>query len=226
MAQDDKPIRKEALSWLASQADRLMMDPDVLEVMPRQDVYKALEETESDLKPAIDAIQKKVGQDRPWFTVIRFLKTPPGWLVAASVVLLVLYGGLWLLGRSTRPDTYALATVTDYEKELGGTVRSPTTPSDLAQGVEALLAAPQHSFGLFPHYNQIQVKRAIAHLKPAFEAASDPFQRERIAFFLGKAYLMQQNVPEARTWLKEALAQNATGYRDETQSLLRALDTR
>ena len=42
MTEDEKPIRKETLSWLSSQLDRQMTDPDVLETMPREAVYEAL----------------------------------------------------------------------------------------------------------------------------------------------------------------------------------------
>lgn len=224
MAQGDKQIREEASSWLASQADRLMMDPDVLEVMPVEAVYEALEKKGADLKPRIDAIQKQVSQDRSRLAVIRLLKTPPGWLVAASLVLLLVYGALWLAGRSILPDTFALVAVTDYEEDLGGAVRAPTTPSGLAQGAEALLAARQSTLGLFPHYDQTQVQRAITHLEPAYEASTDPFLRERIAFFLGLASLMQGNVEAGRIWLENALAEEATGYREKTQALLRSLE--
>ncbi len=99
----------------------------------------------------------------------------------------------------------------------------PTQPQ---RRLEALLAAPQSLFGLFPRYDQTQVARAIDHLRAAFEATSEPFQRARIAFFLGKAYLMQDHETEARTWLRVALEQNVTDYREETQALLVALDTR
>jgi len=215
-----------------------MMDPDLLAAMPLEEVYEALEETEADVKPPLDALLKRLDPDpglssgrpppsRPWLTVIRSLRpqTWQGWAVAASLALFALYGTLWLVGRTSVPVTYALAEVAEYTEDLHGSVRGTDTPGDLAQGAEALLAAPQSLLGLFPHYDQTQVERAITHLEQAFQASEESFLRERIAFFLGKAYLMQGNVAAARIWLETAQTQDVTVYQEETQALFRALDT-
>ena len=240
MENGDKPIRAETRSWLTSQLDDLMMDPDLLAAMPLEEVYEALDETEADVKPPLETLLKRPdpGQglssgrpppSRPRLSVIRSLRPQmwQGWAVAASFMLFTLYGTLWLVGRTTVPDTYALADIAEHTEVLNGSVRGTDTPGDLAQGAESLLAAPPRLLGLFPHYDQAQVARAITHLEQAFQASdsTDSFLRERTAFFLGKAYLMQGNVAAARNWLETARAQNATGYQEETQALLRALDT-
>ena len=225
MTQDDKPNRKDTVSWLETQADRLMMDPDVLAAMPREDVYEELEETAADLKPAIDAIRKRLDQSQPRLMVIR-------WMAAAAIVLLVLYGGLLLAGRSTRPPTYALAALSDHHRQaLSEAIRShinpenPEQPSDFVRGTEALLAAPQSELMPFARYDKEQVERAITHLKRSFDAAEDPFLRAQIAFFLAKAHLMREDVTAAREALNQVLDQNTALYREEVQALLQRLDT-
>ncbi len=144
--------------------------------------------------------------------------------LTGAVALVGIYGVLWTTGRVMQPATYQMASVQGYEAVLREQARS--AESDLgerAQGVNALLAAPRHTLGLFPRYDAEQAQRAATHLEEAFSATPDSFQRSEIAFFLAKAYLMQDDVPNARRWLEQGLAQQVADYREETIRLLETL---
>jgi len=160
--------------------------------------------------------------------------TLPQLAVAIFAVLIALYGLFWLASRAALPETYYLASLDAKEEELSQSVRRlnqrslgevPVVQNEFAQGAKALLEAPQHTLWLFPRYDHAQVDSAITHLERAFEATQESFQRAEIAFFLAKAYLMQENVPAARDALNNVLAQNAADYRDDAEELLRRLDT-
>lgn len=174
--------------------------------------------------------QKREG--RPAFTPLRFLRprTLLDWAVAATIVLLALYGILWFASRATLSESYSLASVSEdpYESRLIETVRrSENGPrGDFERGAAALLAAPRSTLGLFPHYDPVQADSAVLYLERAFEATTEAFQRAEIAFFLGKAYLMHENTTAARDWLNRSLDQNVSVYREDAQELLVALDTR
>ena len=101
-----------------------------------------------------------------------------------------------------------------------GALRNPWI---FAEAARALLAAPQSTLGLFPRYDEARVAQALRHLHAAYDATLDPFQRAEIAFFLAKAYLMQQDVAPARGWLEQVQAQQVADYQAETARLLHAL---
>jgi hypothetical protein len=164
-----------------------------------------------------DALRHSTG----WLTRHRL----PGLAVAASVVLLALYGVLWLAGRAMLPDTYALADLSRYEPFLRPDTRHQDNPQDaFSEGGALLLEAPTHTLGLFPHYNQDQVARAVPSLTRAFDTAPNANQRAKAAFFLGKAYLMQNDTTQARVWLQEVLNQPSSLYHSDAQDLLERLD--
>lgn len=146
----------------------------------------------------------------------------------AILLVFVLYGALWLMGRLLLPPTHALASLAAYQEALTETVRSPRTDArgDFALGAEALLAAPQSTFGLFPRHDAAQVERARTHLRRAFEQAQDPFERAEVAFFLAKAALMKDDAASAKSWLERVLAQNVADYREDAAALLRHLEDR
>lgn len=145
-------------------------------------------------------------------------------LAAVAVVLVVLYGSLWLVGRWRLPETYKWASVEEFRDLLQVRVRGESAEAVFSAGVESMLAAKQDWFGLFPHYDRERVESAVADFGRAFEDTSDPFQRAEIAFFLAKAYLMKEDETNARRWLNITLAQNVADYRQETIALLAKLD--
>lgn len=172
--------------------------------------------------PTADRPARRRGRTGAWRTPLRAA-------ALVCIVLLTLYGGLWLAGRAMLPDTHPLASVEGYEAVLRGTVRSddgtPDSGDAFAEGAEALRAAPESTWGLFPRYDRDTVQRAIESLAHAFASANDPFERARAAFFLGKAYLMLDNPTAARWWLQRCVEQDVAAYRDDAQTLLRRLDT-
>ena len=142
----------------------------------------------------------------------------------AALAFIVLYGTLWLAGRLGLPETYTLASVDAYEDILRVESRGERTGvNEFTAGVSALLSSPRGWLGLFPHYNQTKVDEAIGHFHRAFQAAEDPFHKAEIAFFLAKAFLMKEDVSNAKDWLEQVLAQNVADYRDDATHLLKKL---
>lgn len=144
-------------------------------------------------------------------------------LVPASIVLLALYGSLWLAGLAVQPQSHSLAAVADYKEELTDRRRNVTEVSDFTLGATALLSASESTFGLFPRYDEAIVDTAIVHLKRVFEESTSNL-RAKAAFFLAKAYLMQDDIPQARAMLQEVLNQNVTDFRTDAEDLMQKLE--
>jgi FimV-like protein len=134
-------------------------------------------------------------------------------------LILVFYGGY----RLSLPEYYKLAVLTQSEqKNLSpGTRGAPSAfRSEFALGAEALLSASRNKWGIIPYFDLQQVMQAITHLQNAFAQTADPVCRNKYAFYLGKAYLMQEDVAAARQWLNKVLASAAVAYQDEAKKLL------
>jgi len=152
----------------------------------------------------------------------------PAWafrFAAAAIIFAALYGTLWVAGKARLSETYQLASIAEYQDELAAGIRGESSVSsrEFSTGAAALLAAPQDWLGLFPHYDLAQANEAIKNFLAAFQNARDAFQRAEIAFFLAKAYLMQDEVSRAKHWLEQALAQNVADYREEASAMLQKL---
>lgn len=148
---------------------------------------------------------------------------------AASILVgALVYGALWFGGRATLSKTYAWASLEGYETHLDQEARSSGTESQsaFASAAEILVATPSSTLGLFPHYDQARVNRAVQYLKIAYVATSDPFQRAEIAFFLAKTSLMKNDVPVAIEWLERVQAQNVADYRVDSRLLLESVTVR
>jgi len=92
--------------------------------------------------------------------------------------------------------------------------------SEFTRGAKALWSAQQKKWGIIPYFNPQQVMEAITHLQNAFAQTADPVSRNKYAFYLGKAYLMQEDVSSARQWLNKVLTSEAVAYLDEANRLL------
>ncbi|MBC6950576.1 hypothetical protein DWB58_21835, partial [candidate division KSB1 bacterium] len=152
----------------------------------------------------------------------------PSWpfrFAVAAMIVLALYGTLWLIGRATLAETHQLASIAQYQDDLAAKIRGASTAAsrDFSGGAAALLAAPKDWLGLFPRYDLAKIDEAMTHFQSAFENAPDPFQRAEIAFFLAKACLMKNDARQSKHWLNQVLAQNVVDYREEAKALLQKL---
>jgi hypothetical protein len=152
---------------------------------------------------------------------------PLRFLGRGVLALLVLYGVLWMTGRATMPDTYALASLEGFEEVVDAYAAEVRAGSldDHALGFEALQRATRRPLGLFPHYDVASVQRAVRSLTRAYEGTPDPAQRAELAFFLAKAHLMKGDVPAAQSWLETVRILKTTAYRTEAEALLERLPT-
>ncbi len=142
--------------------------------------------------------------------------------VAAVIFIMAFYGGY----RLSLPEYIGLAELNQWQqKNLRHETRGEpaATKGEFARGTEALLSARQTKWGIFPYFEPQQVEQAITHLHNAFVKTEDPVNRNKIAFFLAKAFLMQEDVSAARQWLNKALASEAVAYREEATKLLEQL---
>jgi hypothetical protein len=147
---------------------------------------------------------------------------------AAVLSGIVLYGVLWIGGYAVLPETYQWGSIAGHEELLGNEARNIglDTESSFARAADNLLAAQQTTLGLFPHYDHVLVLGAVQYLDAAYRLTSDPFQRAEIAFFQAKAFLMLDDVSNAKEWLERVRAQRVPDYRADSELLLRALATR
>ena len=145
-------------------------------------------------------------------------------LLFSASGLLVLYAGLVLISLLTRPAFFEEAQVDAFADVLTQNIRTEdaaTTP--FLSGAEELLQARSSYLGLFPHYKKSHVRAAIGLLEVSYNASTDPVAKARAAFFLGKAYLMNENSTEAASWFQIVLDQNVKAYRAESEALLSVL---
>ena len=145
------------------------------------------------------------------FPLFRTLQkaAPVRYGLAASLLLVVVYGVLWGIGRATLLDTYEWASLERYQSSLETVDRDTTQsgdPGDFASAVDALLNARRSTFGLFPGYDQATVQGSIEHLENALETETDVFRRGLMLYLLTKASLMQNQPLEARRWLNQLTA--------------------
>lgn len=152
--------------------------------------------------------------------------------LVAAVVVIGLYGVLWGVSQATTPATYTLASLDPYASDLAvltAPVRSANTSStdptkSLAQGLNALQAAPTSTLGLFPQHDPTHVQDALAHLTRAYTETDDPILNVTAAFFIAKAHLMLGDMETARSYLQD-VAQRNTVYSDDAQALLATIAT-
>lgn len=152
--------------------------------------------------------------------------------LVAAVVVIGLYGVLWGVSQATTPVTHTLASLDPYASDLAvltAPVRSANTSStdptqSLAQGLNALQAAPTSTLGLFPQHDPAHVQDALAHLNQAYTETDDPILNVTAAFFIAKAHLMLGDVEAARSHLQD-VAQRNTVYSDDAQALLAEIVT-
>ena len=144
-----------------------------------------------------------------------------------ALVLLVSYGALRVVSELQTPPTYELASLDDFRTDFSNRRRSAGMigKSDFESALRLLFNAKRDWLGLWPRYDATRVNSAIALLRAEFDKTDEPFKRAEIAFLLSKAYLMTNQIEEARTWLELVLDQNVADYRQEAQHLLEQLPT-
>jgi hypothetical protein len=216
-------VRCAGEAWRVAGAAPL---PETAQRAARQAMMRAVTDAEAHGRASVPS---GVRRDRP-------VRRSAGRISPVRVSALVLGGviavlcTLWVLGLSARPDTYALASIAEYDEVLQTTVRgaeeaNAANPS-FAAGASALLEAPVSTMGFFPRYDEDRAARAIQHLERSFHSSDDAFLRARAAFFLAKAHLMREETAEAERWLERVNEQNAAAYRDDAASLLQSLRSR
>ncbi len=61
-------------------------------------------------------------------------------------------------------------------------------------------------------------------MRTAFETSTEPFYRNKYAYFLGKAYLMQSDAVNATKWLEKVVnAPSSKAYHQAANRLLKRL---
>ena len=188
---------------------------------------KKVSELLESIKPSEDS-PKKISPLPPKTDSFKYL-----YQFAAMFAVLAssLYGLLWFLSQSSLSPTFELANVNSYESQIldlstNTRIVNPDSAmnENLKRGTQALLSAPVNTLGLFPRYERFQVLQAINHLIPAYETSNSEFVRAEIAFYIAKAFLMLEDLPQSKQWLQISLAQNVTLKRKEAQGLLQALN--
>lgn len=124
---------------------------------------------------------------------------------AATFIVMLLYGGLYLASRAGQPDYVRLADLDTIENEFAGLrLRGPDGQPDLAAGryaaaLDALRAAQSSTLGLFPHYEPEGLNEAVRLLEEAAELEGQGSALGLEAWFLiGKIRLYEGRTDDAR----------------------------
>ena len=146
--------------------------------------------------------------------------------VAVCILLVSTYGILWVGGRVLLSETYEIASVDDHTSRLQrGDRNVDVDDTPFQQGALLLIDAKVSFLGLFPKYDKEIALEAALRFNTAYESTSDPFQRAEIAFFSAKAYLMAEDIENARLWLNRVTEQDAvTSFHEEANIILDVLD--
>jgi len=124
---------------------------------------------------------------------------------AATFIVVLLYGGLYVAGQASQPDHVRLAELDAVENEFAGLrLRGPDGQVDLASdryaaALDALAEARSSTLGLFPHYEQEGLNEAIRLLEEAAELEGRDSALGLEAWFLiGKVLLYEGEIDVAR----------------------------
>jgi hypothetical protein len=150
----------------------------------------------------------------------------PAWhryAVAASVLLVALYGALFLAGQRT----FQLSIPPDDPGLQAPMPRGEAVVVDARyrQALQQLVAARSTTLGLFPRYDRVQIKTAQGLLTQVL-VAHEPgtFLHCQAAFYLGQTHLLLAEPAAARNAFREALQPDCPRH-DEAAEALRQLET-
>ncbi|MFQ5639864.1 MAG: hypothetical protein ACE5IR_17940 [bacterium] len=125
-------------------------------------------------------------------------------LAASIVIALSFWGGY----KAALPSYYEQARLTENDlKEISVGYRrlaEQAEQENFAKASEALQKAHKKGlWGFKPYFERVQVELAIGYLTEAYSEERDCIKRNRIAYFLAKAYLMVQDKTTACAWLNK-----------------------
>ena len=142
------------------------------------------------------------------------------YIAAAAAIIIV--GSVFGIRMFFEAEYHELAALTSSERESLNIIsrNDSTIATEFSNGAEAILVAPENRFGFIPHFDQEQVRLAVIHLQKAFETTADPFEKAKLAYFLGKAHLMKADTKNAQYWLQIAVDQNVDTYSDKASFLV------
>lgn len=125
--------------------------------------------------------------------------------VAAAVIGFGMLIAFTIARSQTKPPQVEWAVLQDDLRP--SQARSLADTNYFAAGVEALYAAQPKRISFNAGFDEAQVEEGRRYLHQAFEQTASPFERASIAFFLSKAYLMQNDVDAAKAWIVTATRQ-------------------
>lgn len=186
--------------------------------------FEQLSGTRLEARPVpLQAMQRA---DRPAQRLLRVLALPQWhrYAVAASVLLVALYGVLFLAGRRMEvlhlsPDEPGLYTPLPRGEAVA-------VDALYQQALQQLIAARTTTLGLFPRYNRAQVKTAQGLLTQVLvQQEPGTFLHCQAAFYLGQTHLLLEEPDAARNAFREAAQPDCPRQADAVEAL-RKLDAR
>jgi len=201
------------------------IDREVEQVNARIRDYNRAEGTPA---PSVKTSEKKPARIRRQLGRMQPILSSPifRYSLAAGFLTLIFYN---VVVQYLTPPYYDIAALNPEERNMlllvnesqrGDRQRWP----ELSQGAFLLLNAEQKKWGLIPSFEVQKVQQAITHLRTAFDTSTEPFYRNKYAYFLGKAYLMQSDAVTARQWLEKVVnASSSKAYHQAGSRLLKRL---
>ncbi|MFA8341958.1 MAG: hypothetical protein ACEPO8_03185 [Rhodothermaceae bacterium] len=127
----------------------------------------------------------------------------PAFKYSFSTVLVLIIAG-FVSHQLLKPEYYELARINPTEKEmimlsvenLRGEKEIKKTSSDIS----FLLENETSFLGFIPNFNEIKLNHSLKILTSAFNSNTDSFYKEKYAYFIGKTYLMKNDIKSAVDW--------------------------
>lgn len=201
------------------------------ELKLREEVY-GLVEKESEILLADYLKQKKTRKNQNRNLAKIFESPRTDWMsyafkfVLPIIVIFFFYGIIRLGSPLFVSKSYKHADIRPYDVYVSEhRSQTPEIEDDFKKGFELLFSSHRKVLGLFPHFDKSQVKLALSQLRRGYKATPDGSDRAKIAFFIGKAYLMNEDVANACSWFQSVTEQKNAGafFVEEANRLLNIL---
>ena len=201
------------------------IDREVEQVNARIRDYNRAEGTPA---PSVKTSEKKPARIRRQLGRMQPILSSPifRYSLAAAFLTLIFYN---VAVQYLTPPYYDIASLNPEERNMLLLVNESQRGdrqrgAELSQGAFFLLNAEQKKWGLIPSFEVQKVQQAISHLRTAFETSTQPFYRNKYAYFIGKAHLMQADAGNARQWLETVVnAPSSKAYHPAARRLLKRL---
>ena len=195
-----------------------ILDENVNTINKRIEDYISKEPLETKNKFALSNKEQTKNKFIYKFPLIRYF-------AAAAVILIVLFG----ITEKLKPRYYKFASLDSQEKEMlmlssNNSRGASYNGYEYSPGAAQLLKVEQKKIGIITFFDQSTINQAINHLHNTYNLSNEAFYRNKYAYFLGKAYLMNADIINAKEWfIAVKNSTESSAYQDAANKILKGL---